>query len=387
MKIIFLTGHFYRAKKQGGFHKFAEACKNNGHETIFFTFPTPLYQFFHSRDVNYNLKKLLILLKNRNLYEEKYLKNIIYLSLSPPIRYIKNKSSGDKRLYLLVLPIWLFDKFLKKHMQEADIFIFESNSSIIAFKYLKKKFPAAKFVYRPSDPIIGVPGLEYLYAIEKEVIFESDLVLLVNPDAIVKYNQFGMNISETDRIKILTNGVDLEQYKQKHKNSIASIEEKIALYIGTWGVDWDLLFFTASKLLDFRIVIISPTLPTRIEYSKIKHYNNILFIPGIEPEKVPEFVLRASIIIVPYKENEYKNFSRGITAKYYQAMVARKPIIAYHDDPNLSRFGIITTYTYESFIEKVVEYNNKEIIYDEEFLDSLDWVKKTDCFIKYLLSL
>ena len=59
--------------------------------------------------------------------------------------------------------------------------------------------------------------------------------------------------------------------------------------------------------------------------------------------------------MVPYVTDFYKDRPLGITAKYYQAMAAHKPIVAYCDTPKLKDAGVTVTYSYEDFIEAVCQ--------------------------------
>ena len=49
-KIVFITTHNWDTKRQGGFHKFAEATCKAGIETVFFSFPRPYYGLFMKRE-------------------------------------------------------------------------------------------------------------------------------------------------------------------------------------------------------------------------------------------------------------------------------------------------------------------------------------------------
>ena len=49
-KIVFITTHNWDTKRQGGFHKFAEATALAGIETVFFSFPRPYYGYFMKRE-------------------------------------------------------------------------------------------------------------------------------------------------------------------------------------------------------------------------------------------------------------------------------------------------------------------------------------------------
>ena len=61
----------------------------------------------------------------------------------------------------------------------------------------------------------------------------------------------------------------------------------------------------------------------------------------------------SDLIIVPYAENEYVKIPRGITVKYFQAIAAKKNIIAYHDTKELSKLNVVVTYTYDDFINQI----------------------------------
>ena len=59
-KITFITTHNWDTKRQGGFHKFAEATAAAGIETVFFSFPRPYYGLFMKREqLNPQIIKLL----------------------------------------------------------------------------------------------------------------------------------------------------------------------------------------------------------------------------------------------------------------------------------------------------------------------------------------
>ena len=65
-------------------------------------------------------------------------------------------------------------------------------------------------------------------------------------------------------------------------------------------------------------------------------------------------------------------------------MAARKPIIAYQIPMYLSKYGIVTTDTPDSFIQEVKKalYNEKETHYDNVNLNELDWNRLCKKFIE-----
>ena len=114
---------------------------------------------------------------------------------------------------------------------------------------------------------------------------------------------------------------------------------------------------------------------------------NINSISGISPSEVPSYVTNASVIIIPYPQEIYKTKPWGVTAKYYQAMAANKPIIAFHDTPALAAYGIHCTYDYDSFLEKLkcIDFS-KTAEYEFDFKGK-DWSTITDSFFKKIESL
>ena len=91
--------------------------------------------------------------------------------------------------------------------------------------------------------------------------------------------------------------------------------------------------------------------------------------------------------MVPYVTDFYKDRPLGITAKYYQAMAAKKPIVAYCDTPRLKDAGVAVTYTYEDFIAAVKEaVQQKECSYSFD-LAGRDWDDVTQRFMQLLKEL
>ncbi len=85
----------------------------------------------------------------------------------------------------------------------------------------------------------------------------------------------------------------------------------------------------------------------------VKKFNNLFYVPGIKPSEVPAWITNCNVVMVPYVTDFYKDRPLGITAKYYQAMAAHKPIVAYCDTPKLKDTGASVTYTYDDFIKEV----------------------------------
>ncbi|QQO09801.1 glycosyltransferase [Breznakiella homolactica] len=246
-----------------------------------------------------------------------------------------------------------FNRFSRKFLAGTDCFVFESCEGIALIDKIKKRFPGAKIVYRPSDPMVygGVP--ERVKKLERIMLFAADLVLLVNEEGLSAYRkelpEFDCRVS----YKILSNGIDIESYKKSYPVPDILRRNNTILYVGAWGVEWELLFRAADATPDFNYIVVCPNYPPKQIKKKSLQYKNLLYVPGIPPAEVPAWITNCSVVMVPYETGFYEDRPLGITAKYYQAMAAGKPIVAYHDTPKLAESGVCVTYSYDDFIAAV----------------------------------
>ena len=280
-----------------------------------------------------------------------------------------------------------FKKFALENFSNTDVFVFESCDGMIFLKKLKKLFPNAKFVYRPSDPLMFDGCLIRYYKNEKYMILNADLNIIVNQEGLNLYKRKIPDFEKTVKYTLLSNGVDIESYQKKYPIPELLQRPNTFLYVGAWEVEWNLLFESAKTLPNFNFIIVCPNYPDDSIIQTIKNYSNLFYVPGIKPEEVPAWITNCSVVIVPYVTDFYKNRPLGITAKYYQAMAAGKPIVAYCDTPKLKDEGIPVTYTYKDFIEecrKSIEIKSKAYNFD---LKDRQWSNITRKFMELLNSL
>mgnify|MGYP000567465557 FL=1 len=280
-----------------------------------------------------------------------------------------------------------FKKFALENFSNTDVFVFESCDGMIFLKKLKKLFPNAKFVYRPSDPLMFDGCLSRYYKNEKYIILNADLNIIVNQEGLNLYKRKIPDFEKTVKYTLLSNGVDIESYQTKYPKPELLQRPNTFLYVGAWEVEWNLLFESAKTLPNFNFIIVCPNYPDDSIIQTIKNYSNLFYVPGIKPQEVPAWITNCSVVIVPYVTDFYKNRPLGITAKYYQAMAAGKPIVAYCDTPKLKDEGIPVTYTYKDFIEecrKSIEIKSKAYNFD---LKDRQWSNITRKFMELLNSL
>jgi glycosyltransferase involved in cell wall biosynthesis len=349
-KITFLTWHNWESKRQGGFHKFAEYTCKQGIETLFFSFSRPYYIYFKKEErLNKNVLRSLSKGKEYWIGQNK-LYNFTWPTLALPNPLFKLFPEKVQR-WLQKQSLVPFRNIAEK-MAGTDCFVFESCEGILLLDKIKKHFPKAKIVYRPSDPLMIEGCSPELKILETKMLETAGMNFIVNNEGIDVYKKNISDFEKRCKYIILPNGVDYDAFTKKYSIPNSLQKKNTALYVGARDIEWSLILEAAQVLPDVNFVIISPSsLPNK--FKNVTKYHNIEYISGISPAKVPSYVTNCNVIIVPNPSDRYKKKPWGITAKYYQAMAAGKPIVAYHDTSELEKYGISVAYNYSDFIRDV----------------------------------
>lgn len=351
-KIVFITTHNWDTKRQGGFHKFAEATALAGIETVFFSFPRPYYGYLMKREqLNPQIIKTL---KKGVRYEvgQGAVLNVTFPTLRLPDAAGRFLPDGLMN-FLLKKSLGSFRSFAKKFLAEADCFVFESCEGVAFVDKIRALFPQARIIYRPSDPLVYASVPERVRALERHILYTADLSLIVNQEGVEAYRASVPDFDQKVRYQVLSNGIDLASYKKSYPVPAQLEKKQSVLYVGAWEVEWPLLFEAAQKLPECNFVVVCPNYPADKVLNQVEAVENLTYVPGIKPDQVPAWITNCSVVMVPYVTDFYKDRPLGITAKYYQAMAAGKPIVAYCDTPKLADVGVTVTYCYEDFITAI----------------------------------
>lgn len=384
-KIVFITTHNWDTKRQGGFHKFAEAAARQGIETIFFSFPRPYYGIWMKREqLNKNVIKVLTKGKAYQIENsENTILNITFPTLRLPDSFGKC-IPPFVMTFLAQTSLKPFRQFAKKFLAGTDCFVFESCEGIFLLNKIKKYFPDAKIIYRPSDPLVFDSVSQRLKEAEKKILKTANLSLIINDEGLAAYRAEISDFDHSVKYAMLSNGVDIESYRQKYPVPELLKKQNTILYVGAWEVEWSLLFEAATACPAFNFIVVCPNYPDTAISVKIKKYANLFYIPGIKPVDVPAWITNCDVVMVPYVTDFYKDRPLGITAKYYQAMAAEKPIVAYCDTPKLKEAGIPVCYTHEDFIFSIKNsLENKTIKYSFNLKDR-DWNTICKQFLNFI---
>lgn len=387
-KIVFFSYHSWEAKRQGGFHLFAESALKNNFNVIFFTYPSPFWRLFIKYDLwGFKLIKAINKGLNYNIGQNTLI-NLSILSFNLPI-FTRYQHFFPSALVLFFDRISLpnFKNYARKHFSGVEYFVFESTISVILFNKIKELFPDSKIIYRPSDPLICFQYGKRLIKYEYELLKNSDIVFIVNNSGYILYKNKYPNFDNEVNYKLLSNGVDYKKFNKKYPVPNKLKLPKTALYVGARPIDWQMILNASRILKDINFVIVCPVkVPLRLSLS-YKRQKNLIYINGINRSLVPNWITNANLIIVPNPKNWYKSRPWGITAKYYQAIAANKPIVSYHDTNELNNLNIAVTYDLNSFVDGVLSAINLSQVDYKFDLTKKDWNFIASSFLKSIKSL
>ena len=273
-KITFITTHNWDTKRQGGFHKFAEAAAANGIETVFFSFPRPYYGLFMKREqLN---SQIITLLKHGHYYdfEGHKILNVTFPTFRIPDAAGKFLPAGFMN-FLLTHSLSSFKHFCKKYLSGTDCFVFESCEGVAFIDCLRKIFPNAKMIYRPSDPMVYASVPERVKKLEQNILYKADLNILVNNEGLEAYKKSIPDFEQKVKYTILSNGIDIASYTKEYPVPDLLQKKNTILYIGAWDVEWPLLFKAAEINTEFNYIVVCPNYPSQEIQTKVHTYPNL----------------------------------------------------------------------------------------------------------------
>jgi len=190
-------------------------------------------------------------------------------------------------------------------------------------------------------------------------------------------------------IKIITNGVDLSNFKYSKK--LNKSDMKNIGYVGTiaeW-FDFDLIKRTAIENPDFNFKIAGP-IKKGFKYDSSSCPSNIKFLGSIPYEKVPNFIKTCEVLLLPFKVNDFINAVNPVKLYEYLAMGKKVLAVSYEETQRFD--GVVSLYDYlnkDDFGKKLVNLMNqsdeeKQINQRIEFASRNSWSSKAVEFKKLI---
>jgi glycosyltransferase involved in cell wall biosynthesis len=191
-----------------------------------------------------------------------------------------------------------------------------------AVEYLER-FADCKVVYYCVDDFSLWPGVESALVREMEtrLIARADLIIAASSALQQRFEEVRKPAS------LLTHGVDVEMFSVPAGRELESLRDIRCPRVGFYGLvdgrmDWELLVNLARRMPSISFVFAGP-LDASVGTPPI--VNNIHFIGAIAYEKLPEFILGMSVLILPYKRNELGKVLSPLKIKEY--LSTSKPVV------------------------------------------------------------
>ena len=380
---LLITFHNWESQRLAGFHFIAKSFLNNGYDVGFCSYKRPLISAVFNRSNIHNIKSWFRLFKGKKYKEAgNSLFNFCGLDLTLPNRLSKILFKWEFNKYIQNFSDYLIVKKCLKLYPNPKFIVIESGTAIYSYKFVRKFYPQATIIYRPSDPCVGGKNGDQFLDLEKLIFAGADKVLLVNKESENLYKKYSFDISRPN-LEILPNAIDVESFKKNYKIPDILKKAPTITYLGGHPPNLELIFKTADKIKSANFLIICPERINKPELNKISKISNLDYIEGVLPTEVPKYIKNSTIIMIPYKE-EYKNKPLGMHGKIIQAIACKKPIVCKNIDESLKKFGVLIAQTDEDFISILRDLINKKVVYVEYEYKLRDWADFCEDFSNHL---
>ncbi len=346
---LVLSAHNWKSNRQAGFHKLAEALCERGLDVDFVSFPRPYYGALKQHEL-FNARSLWRLTRGRRYeVQGQTLTNFTCPTLALPM---PTRRCVPARLFAALETATLPSLIgrIRRRRRAYRWIVFESTSCVRLYPALKRYFPSAKVAYRSSDPLPHASSKGPSQDAERELLAEADVVLLVNEEGRDLYAEaYPQCKLDEPRVQILPNGVDVSRYRRTYPKPESFGQRPVALYVGTWAVDWDVILYCADRLPQIDLHVVRPDrLPRRFR-REIRRRENVFFTPGIPPSEVPRYITNCDAVMVPYLAGTHLR-CLGLHAKLLQAMAAGRPLATLNLAPELDRYGVAVASDRDGFL-------------------------------------
>lgn len=338
-KALVITFHLKNCKRLGGFHTFIDLLMKNGYDVDWLT-------------TNVNASWLLRNTDRENAYNlfttwkgidfEKYSSKCHHFSV-PFLIPGKIKKILGLTKYELNYSKW--NRIKKRLQNNYDVILVEGSGAQYGAD-LRRDYPNAKILYRPSDILCTVINDANADEIEFKMMQNSDVTLCVDENQINYYKTY---ISKDIKYDILRNPLcndddvaKLKNYVIKNRNTDT---RKVVIYVGVSNVNIELIENTAKIMPEIDFVIIGP-------FSNASH-DNIKYVGSIPSNKIDEYLDKADVGINPLIKTKFNMI--GYTRKIINYMRHLLPIVVMNSSNYLDVKGFAIATDQDSFVKYIKE--------------------------------
>jgi glycosyltransferase involved in cell wall biosynthesis len=285
------------------------------------------------------------------------------LFLNPRLIYYSIKTTMKEKpdfIHAHDLPILPIALILKLIFQKKVIFDMHENYPQ-ALRVFEKK---GIIDYLFKNPILAEK-------LEKYAIKKADKIIVVVEENKIRLKKLGIS---SEKIIVVSNTVDLETFKLNSKSlvDLSMYENKyIILYSGTVsperGLDTPLsaMKYLGSESFELLLIILGDGKAVeklnRISIEN-KLENRVELVEWCGHEKLPDYISRANLCIIPQPNNDFINTT--IPHKLFEYMAISKPVLVSDAEP----------------LKRIVEETNSGLVFHSN--DSIDFAEKVRLIYK-----
>jgi len=249
--------------------------------------------------------------------------------------------------------LW-FNVLFIRQTSSVDCIITSNVFWVKTISRLKNKRPNIPIIYDCNDNPLAFPGTpDYKKDYFIETLNIADRVIIPHAG----YTEF-IPENYRSKIAIISNGVDYQLFQKPTEtpSSLENIKNPIIMYIGTISEWFNFrLIEEAAKLTQYNFVLVGPVNP--IVDNQVKRLNtidNILFMPAIPHEEIPNYIKKANACIIPFIKNRLTK--SVLPNKMFEYAAAGKSCVLTEFNSNLFDFSnyVSIASDYDSFINEIV---------------------------------
>lgn len=343
-KALVITFHLKNCKRLGGFHTFIDLLMKNGYDVDWLT-------------TNVNASWLLRNTDRENLYNlfttwrgidfEKYGSKCHHFSVPFLIPGKIKKILGFAE-YELNYSKW--NRIKKRLQKDYDVILVEGSGAQYGSD-LRRDYPNAKIIYRPSDILCTVIDDNNANDIEFKMMQNADITLCVDENQREYYKAY---ISKSIKYDILRNPLCNDDDIRKLKEYKISAEKTMrnVVYVGVSFLDTYLVEGAASIIKDANFYIIGP-------FDK-KSHDNVVYTGPLHNKFLDKYFESACVGISPI-DRKRDHVLYGYTGKIILYMKYLLPIVATNSSNYFNISGIKIAKDLDTFVRYIQSFLNYKV--------------------------
>ena len=333
-KALVITGHVKNSLRLGGFHFFVKYLTGAGYDVDWVTNPVSITWLLRHDD-KCNPRNFFDLWRGISWQENNT--TIRHFAVPVWIPACVARMLGMK-LATHFYPRW--EKLRKRLRDSYDAIVLEGVACQWA-QDLRRDYPAARIIYRPSDALKLFSAIPNPDEFEVNMIKAADIVGCVDENHVNYYRGLVEGLpGEQAKVKLFRNPITT-QADIATAETFKPVEHKPSVvYVGVSFVDFELIDYAAARNKEATFYIIGPS---------EKSHDNVVYTGMLTEEEYSKYLLTASVGITPAKLQAVYGYTRKII-KYMKYLL---PIVATWTDNYLNIPGLFCVDTQEEFAQKI----------------------------------